>query len=68
MNVLKSQVGGKSACGSGIISVQQFWKKTYNIDIKDDGSQFDQLLKEGDKIQIGDVEIHVWETPYQIFI
>jgi glyoxylase-like metal-dependent hydrolase (beta-lactamase superfamily II) len=63
MEILKSRVGGKSACGSGIIAVQQFWKKTYNIEVNDDGSQFDQLLKEGDTFKIGDVEIHVWETP-----
>ena len=54
------------ACGIGIVSVQKFWKKTYNIDVSDDGSQFDQLFKEGDKFKIGNIEIEVWETPYLI--
>eukprot|EP01091_Cochliopodium_minus_P016366 TRINITY_DN6106_c0_g1_i1.p1 TRINITY_DN6106_c0_g1~~TRINITY_DN6106_c0_g1_i1.p1 ORF type:complete len:286 (+),score=46.92 TRINITY_DN6106_c0_g1_i1:75-932(+) len=62
MNVLKEKLGGKIAVGSGITAVQKHWKKVYNLDIKDDGSQFDQLLKEGDELYVGDVKIIVWET------
>jgi len=51
-------------CGRGICSVQQTFKRAFNLlDVATDGSQFDRLLVEGDTVSLGDLQIRVIETP-----
>jgi len=53
------------AIGSQIQSVQKTFKEIYNLgdSFKTDGSQFNQLLKEGDEIIVGELNIKVIHTP-----
>ena len=62
---LKGQVGGQVAIGSHIDQVQQHFSKLYGLgpDFATDGSQFDRLLHEGERITAGDLVIEVWHTP-----
>lgn len=62
---LKGQVGGQVAIGSHIDQVQQHFAKLYGLgpDFATDGSQFDRLLHEGERIAAGGLEIEVWHTP-----
>ena len=62
---LQKHVGGKTAMGSGIKDILEFWIPRFNIahDTKTDGSQFDRLFENGDKFNIGDLEVTVWHTP-----
>jgi len=62
---LKNSLGGKIAIGSHIKDVQNVFKGIFNMETEFavDGSQFDQLLSEGDKINIGNTPIEVWHTP-----
>jgi glyoxylase-like metal-dependent hydrolase (beta-lactamase superfamily II) len=55
----------KLAIGERITEVQSVFKKIYNLPEKfiPNGSQFDRLLKEGEKIQAGSVEVQVIFTP-----
>lgn len=54
----------KVAIGSGICEVQEVFAEHFNLqDVKTDGSQFDQLLREGEAVQAGSIRIEVLETP-----
>jgi len=55
----------KVAIGIQIQSVQKTFKEIFNLDdsFKTDGSQFNQLLKDGDEIQVGELGIKVIHTP-----
>jgi len=54
---LKSRLGGKTAIGDHITTVQKVFKNIFNIEpeFKLDGSQFDHLFKAGDTLQIGNL-------------
>lgn len=62
---LKNRIGAPVAIGSGIAVVQERWSEVYNLgpDFRTDGSQFDRLLEEGDRLPLGAMEIEVWHTP-----
>lgn len=55
----------KIGIGEGITEVQRVFKRIYNLPDQfiPDGSQFDLLLKEGEKIHAGSVEVEVIFTP-----
>ena len=54
---LKNKLGGKTAIGSQIKNIQQLFGDIFNAEnsFKRDGSQFDLLLNEGDKLTIGNM-------------
>ncbi len=62
---LKQVLGGKIAIGAQIKDVQKTFKNIFNFEkeFKDDGSQFDRLLNEGDQLKIGDSLIDILHTP-----
>lgn len=61
---IRRRTGARIACGQGICSVQSTFKRVFNLhDLATDGSQFDRLLREGDRISLGELEIQVIETP-----
>ena len=63
-DLIRRRTGAKIACSAGIRSVQENFVKVFNMtDTKTDGSQFDRLLKEGDVIRLGSLDIRVLETP-----
>ncbi len=61
---LKDQLGGKIAIGENIKEVLKFWVPLFNIakDTPIDGSQFDYLLKDGEKFSLGNLEIKAIHT------
>jgi len=62
---IQEQVGGKIGIGDQISVVQNVFGKIFNEGTKfqRDGSQFDQLFKEGDTFKIGALEVNVMHTP-----
>ncbi len=61
---LRQATGAKIAIGARISEVQRVFKPVFNlIDMAEDGSQFDLLLKDGDRLPLGDLEIEVMATP-----
>ena len=63
---LKALRGGSIAIGEHITDVQTSWKAIYNLcdaEFVADGSQFDRLVREGDRLPLGGLEIEVWHTP-----
>jgi glyoxylase-like metal-dependent hydrolase (beta-lactamase superfamily II) len=61
----KQQLNCKVAIGKGITKVQEHFKRIFNLarDFPTDGSQFDQLLEDGDSLSVGDLTVNVVATP-----
>ena len=63
-DLVRQRTGAKVACSSGICGVQEDFSRVFNMTgAATDGSQFDRLLEDGDVIGLGQLEIHVMETP-----
>jgi len=62
---IKEKLGGQTAIGNNILKVLDHWVPIFNTesDTPIDASGFDELLQEGDKIKIGNLEVKIIETP-----
>ena len=61
---LRDQLGGKTAIGNNVTTVQETFKGVFNLkDLATDGSQFDRLLADGDTFAVGNIEGRVIATP-----
>ncbi len=61
---LQEQLGGKIAIGAEVSTVQETFKRVFNLDdLATDGSQFDQLFSDGDTFEIGNMAGRVIATP-----
>ncbi len=62
---LKERLGARTAIGRGIVEVQRTWQRIYNLDVGflPDGSQFDRLLDDGERLPLGALEVRVLATP-----
>ncbi len=62
---LKQHLGGKTAIGRRITTVQSVFKGIFNLEagFKHDGSQFDRLLEEGEAIEVGAITGRAIEVP-----
>lgn len=62
---LKQKVGGRTAIGEHIKTVQATFAKVFNLEpsFQADGSQFDHLFKDGEAFAIGALEGRVIHTP-----
>ena len=62
---IKRELGGSVCIGEGICGVQQTFRALFNLgdDFKIDGSQFDRLLKDGDRFRFGGLEARVLAVP-----
>ena len=61
---LQGILGGEICIGEKVTAVQSEFKKVFNAkDIDTDGSQFENLMNDGDPISIGGVDGYVISTP-----
>lgn len=62
---LKQHLGGKTAIGDHIHTVQQVFKGIFNLEpeFSTDGSQFDHLLKDGEHFSIGALSVETMYVP-----
>ncbi|MDG2244199.1 MAG: MBL fold metallo-hydrolase [Rhodospirillaceae bacterium] len=62
---LKAELGAAVAIGAHITTVQREFGQVFNLgaDLARDGSQFDRLLKDGDVLRVGELDINAWHTP-----
>ncbi len=59
---LKAKLNAKTVIGAGITEVQKHFSQLFNMDMTCDGSQFDQLVSEGNSIPFDDYSIEIIET------
>lgn len=62
---LKDRFDSKAAIGSNISVVQEIFKGAFNLakDFPTDGRQFDRLLRDGDVLEAGTLQVEVMHTP-----
>lgn len=62
---LRNALGAKLAIGEGIIGVQARFKTLFGLgeEFVPDGRQFDRLLRDGDTLHAGAMEVRVMATP-----
>ena len=62
---LKHALGGRIAIGERITVVQSVFKDVFNLEpsFRLDGSQFDRLVADGDRLAIGALELEVMAVP-----
>jgi glyoxylase-like metal-dependent hydrolase (beta-lactamase superfamily II) len=61
---LQEQLGGKVAIGAQVGTVQETFKRIFNLDdLATDGSQFDRLFADGDTFSVGNISARVIATP-----
>ena len=62
--LFKAKTGAKIGIGAKIRDVQKVFRPMFCADdLKVDGSDFDLLFNDGDRIRVGELEIEVIETP-----
>ena len=62
---LKDRTGIPTAIGEKVVEVQKLWKEIYNLPdgFPTDGSQWDRLFPDGDRFNVGNMEVEVMFTP-----
>ena len=61
---IKRETGAKVAIGERIREVQKIFRPVFDAtDVSGDGSEFDILLQDGDRLKIGSIEAEVLATP-----
>lgn len=61
---LKARTGAKVAIGEHIRDVQKIFKKVFNAaDVSEDGREFDRLVRDGDRLPLGTLEIEAMHLP-----
>lgn len=62
---LHERLGGRTGIGAHIVEVQAIFGKAFNAgtEFARDGSQFDRLFSDGDRVEIGNLNVEVLHTP-----
>jgi glyoxylase-like metal-dependent hydrolase (beta-lactamase superfamily II) len=61
---IKAKTGAKVAIGEHIRDVQRIFRPVFNAtDVSGDGSEFDRLLADGDRLAVGNLTVEVIHTP-----
>lgn len=62
---IRDELGGRVAIGENIRAVQDIFRKVFNFEktFLSDGSQFDQLVHDGEVLSAGELAIHAIATP-----
>lgn len=61
---LKARTGAKVAIGEHIREVQKIFKAVFDAaDVSEDGREFDRLLRDGERLALGNLEIEVMHLP-----
>lgn len=62
--LIKRRTDARVAIGEHVREVQNIFRPIFGAeDVKADGADFDRLLKDGDRLQVGGLEIEVMNTP-----
>lgn len=62
--VVKVATGAQVVIGAGITKVQGVFREVFDaIDVTPDGSAFDRLVKDGDRLPLGELAVEVMATP-----
>ena len=61
---LKARTGAKVVIGERICDVQKIFKKVFDADdVSEDGREFDRLVRDGERLALGSLEVEVMHLP-----
>ncbi|HTP78371.1 MAG TPA: MBL fold metallo-hydrolase [Rhizomicrobium sp.] len=61
---IRARTGARTAIGEHVGKVQSVFRAVFNLEgVSTNGAEFDRLLKEGDTVAFGGMEMEVWHTP-----
>jgi len=61
---IRARTGARAAIGEHVGKVQSVFRAVFNLEgVSTNGAEFDRLLREGDTIAFGGLEMEVWHTP-----
>jgi glyoxylase-like metal-dependent hydrolase (beta-lactamase superfamily II) len=61
---LKEKLGAPQGIGEHVVGVQRLWRDYYHLpDFPVDGHQWDRLFADGDRFEVGEIEVEVMFTP-----
>jgi glyoxylase-like metal-dependent hydrolase (beta-lactamase superfamily II) len=61
---LKQRTGARTGIGEHIRDVQRIFRPVFNLtDVTGDGSEFDRLFRDGERFQLGSLQVEVMHTP-----
>jgi len=61
---IKANTGARVVIGEHIVEVQKIFKPVFNaVDVSGHGSEFDRLVKDGERLALGNLEIEVMHLP-----
>ncbi|MCS6890613.1 MAG: MBL fold metallo-hydrolase [Rhodovarius sp.] len=61
---IKAHTGARIGIGERITEVQRIFRPVFNIeDVKPAGGDFDHLFRDGERFQLGELEVEVMHTP-----
>jgi glyoxylase-like metal-dependent hydrolase (beta-lactamase superfamily II) len=61
---IKANTGARVVIGEHIVEVQKIFKPVFNaVDVSGHGSEFDHLVKDGERLALGNLEIEVMHLP-----
>lgn len=62
---LSDKTGAPTAIGEKVVDVQKLWGRIYNLTegFPTDGSQWDRIFADGERLKIGDMDVEVMFTP-----
>jgi glyoxylase-like metal-dependent hydrolase (beta-lactamase superfamily II) len=61
---IKAKTGARVVIGEHIVEVQKIFKPLFNAaDVSGNGSEFDRLVKDGERLSLGTLEIEVMHLP-----
>src|SRR5215210_8785878 len=60
---VREQTGARTVIGAGVKDVQRHFAPVFGFDIAADGSEFDQLVDDGERLPLGELAIAVLSVP-----
>ena len=60
---VREQTGARTVIGAAVKDVQRHFAPLFGVEVAGDGSEFDRLVVEGERLQLGDLDIEVLSVP-----
>jgi glyoxylase-like metal-dependent hydrolase (beta-lactamase superfamily II) len=60
---VQEQAGARTVIGAGVKDVQRHFAPLFGVDVAGDGSEWDKLVVDGERLKLGDLDIEVLSVP-----
>ena len=60
---VKERTSAQTVIGAGVLDVQRHFSSLFEVQVAGDGSEFDKLVGDADRLKLGDLDIQVLSVP-----